>query len=73
MTFQSVAVIHGIVTVVDGCDWLRSRGHDIYAIGDNHVQGGFASFASPVAILRDPDADFSAGVDTFHSAHALGL
>ena len=57
----------------DVLDRLRSHGHAIHIIGDNQVQGGFASFASPVAILRDPDADFSAGVDTFHSAHALGL
>ena len=57
----------------DVLDQLRSRGHDIYVIGDNHVQGGFASFASPVAILRDPDGGFRAGVDTFHSAHAQGL
>ena len=57
----------------DLLDQLRSRGHDIYVIGDNHVQGGFASFASPVAILRDPDAGFRAGVDTFHSAHAQGV
>ena len=57
----------------DLLDQLRSRGHDIYVIGDNHVQGGFTSFASPVAILRDPDAGFRAGVDTFHSAHAQGV
>ena len=57
----------------DVLDRLRSRGHDIYVIGDNHVQGGFASFASPVAILRDPDVGFRAGVDTFHSAHAEGV
>ena len=31
---------------------LEARGHRIYVIGDNHVQGGFASFASPVAIVR---------------------
>ena len=52
---------------------LESRGHRIYVIGDNHVQGGFASFASPVAIVRDPDTGFRAGVDTFHSAYAEGL
>ena len=52
---------------------LESRGHRIYVIGDNHVQGGFASFASPVAIFRDGDASFRAGVDTFHSAYAEGL
>ena len=52
---------------------LEARGHRIYVIGDNHVQGGFASFASPVAIVRDGDGDFRAGVDTFHSAYAEGL
>ena len=49
---------------------LESRGHRIYVIGDNHVQGGFASFASPVAIVRDvaerdeQAGSFRAGVDT---------
>ena len=57
----------------DVLDRLRSRGHDIYVIGDNQVQGGFASFASPVAIVREPDGGFRAGVDTFHSAHAQGV
>ena len=52
---------------------LESRGHRIYVIGDNHVQGGFASFASPVSIVRDSDESFRAGVDTFHSAYAEGL
>ena len=51
---------------------LESRGHRIYAIGSGHVQGGFASFASPVAIVRDPASGFRAGVDTFHSAYAAG-
>ena len=52
---------------------LESRGHRIYAIGDGHVEGGFASFASPVAILRESASDFRAGVDTFHSAYAAGV
>ena len=52
---------------------LESRGHRIDAIGDGHVQTGFASFASPVAITRETPTDFRAGVDTFHSAHAEGL
>ena len=52
---------------------LEAKGHRIYVIGDNHVQGGFASFASPVAIVRDGDGGFRAGVDTFHSAYAEGL
>ena len=51
---------------------LESRGHRIYTIGDGHVEGGFASFASPVAIVRDPASGFRAGVDTFHSAYAAG-
>ena len=51
---------------------LESRGHRIYTIGSGHVQGGFASFASPVAIVRDPGPGFRAGVDTFHSAYAAG-
>ena len=52
---------------------LEARGHRIYVIGDNHVQGGFASFASPVAIVHDSAGGFRAGVDTFHSAYAEGL
>ncbi len=52
---------------------LESRGHRIHVIGDNHVQGGFASFASPVAIVRESAKDFRAGVDTFHSAYAEGI
>ena len=52
---------------------LEGRGHRVYVIGDDHVQGGFAGFASPVAIVRDSDSGFRAGVDTFHSAYAQGL
>lgn len=52
---------------------LEARGHRIKVIGDDFVQTGFASFASPVAILRRGPEDFRAGVDTFHSAHAAGL
>ena len=52
---------------------LERRGHRIYVIGEGHVQGGFASFASPVAIVRDADGGFRAGADTFHSAYAEGL
>ena len=52
---------------------LEGRGHRIYVIGDDHVQGGFAGFASPVAITRDEASGFRAGVDTFHSAYAAGL
>lgn len=52
---------------------LERRGHRLYVIGEGHVQGGFASFASPVAIVRDPDGTFRAGADTFHSAYAEGM
>ena len=52
---------------------LERRGHRIYVIGDDHVQGGFAGFASPVAIVRDEESGFRAGVDTFHSAYAEGV
>ena len=52
---------------------LERRGHRLYVIGNGHVQGGFASFASPVAIVRDLDGTFRAGADTFHSAYAEGL
>ena len=52
---------------------LEGRGHRIYVIGDDHVQGGFAGFASPVAIVRDAEVGFRAGVDTFHSAYAEGV
>ena len=52
---------------------LERRGHRMYVIGDDHVQGGFAGFASPVAIVLDEDSGFRAGVDTFHSAYAQGL
>ena len=52
---------------------LEGRGHRIHVVVDNHIQGGFASFASPVAIVRDEGMGFRAGVDTFHSAYAEGL
>ena len=52
---------------------LERRGHRVYVIGDNHLEEGFASFASPVAIVRGTDGSFRAGVDTFHSAYAEGL
>ena len=54
-------------------DELRSRGHRIEEISDHGLASGFASFASPVAIVSDPAGGFRAGVDTFHSAHAEGL
>ena len=52
---------------------LESRGHRIHTIGSNHLDGGFTSFASPIAILQEPGIGFRAGVDTFHSAYAEGL
>ena len=52
---------------------LEAKGHRLQAIGNEYVQTGFASFASPVAIIRDSEESFVAGVDTFHSAHAQGL
>ena len=52
---------------------LRSSGHRIHVTGDSDLAAGFASFASPVAIIADPDSGFRAGVDTFHSAHAAGI
>ena len=51
---------------------LRARGHRVKSIGEEYVEGGFAYFASPVAIVREADGGFAAGVDTFHSAHAAG-
>ncbi len=54
-------------------DELRSRGHRIEVVSDRGLASGNVSFASPVAIVRDPGTGFRAGVDTFHSAHAEGL
>ena len=51
---------------------LESKGHGLIVIGDGFMQTGFASFASPVAIVKDED-ELRAGVDTFHSAYAAGL
>ena len=52
---------------------LEAKGHSLYVIGEDTVQTGFASFASPVAIVRTGRQEFRAGVDTFHSAYAAGL
>ena len=52
---------------------LERRGHRVYVIGGNHLETGFASFASPVAVVRGTDGSLRAGVDTFHSAYAEGL
>ena len=52
---------------------LEGRGHRLGVIGEGIVQTGFASFASPVAIVRAGPGDLRAGVDTFHAAYAAGL
>ena len=52
---------------------LEARGHRLAVIGEGFVQSGFASFASPVAIVRDGQNEFRAGVDTFHAAYAAGI
>ncbi len=52
---------------------LRARGHRIHVAGDLDLAEGFSSFASPVAIVADPEAGFRAGVDAFHAAHAQGI
>ncbi len=52
---------------------LQARGHQIQVASDTHLEGGFASFASPLVIVGNSGAGFRAGVDTFHSAHAEGL
>ena len=51
---------------------LESRGYGLVVIGDGFMQTGFASFASPAAIVRH-EGELRAGVDTFHSAYAAGL
>ncbi len=51
---------------------LESRGHRLLVMGEGFVQTGFASFASPAAIVSG-DGGLRAGVDTFHSAYAEGL
>ena len=48
------------------------KGHEIKVIGEGFVQTGFASFASPAAIVRE-SGGMRGGVDTFHSAYAQGL
>jgi gamma-glutamyltranspeptidase/glutathione hydrolase len=52
---------------------LEARGHTLNVIDESFVQTGFASFASPIVISRHPGGELTAGVDTFHSAHAAGL
>ena len=52
---------------------LQVRGHRLKVMDEGYAQTGFASFASPVAIVRESHNDFRGGVDTFHSAYAAGL
>ena len=52
---------------------LEAKGHRLTVIGEGFVQSGFASFASPVAIVRSGPQELRAGVDTFHSAYAAGI
>ena len=52
---------------------LEANGHKLTVIDQEFVQTGFASFASPVAIVRGDQDQLRAGVDTFHSAYAAGL
>ena len=51
---------------------LEARGHRLVVIGDGFMETGFASFASPAAIVKD-EGGLRAGVDTFHSAYAAGF
>ena len=52
---------------------LQEKGHNLLVVDETFVEGGFARFASPLAIVRDGVDGYRAGVDTFHSAYAAGL
>ena len=52
---------------------LEAKGHRIQIVPEDILRSGFASFASPVAIVRRGKNDFRAGVDNFHSAYAAGI
>lgn len=52
---------------------LEARGHKLNEIAESFMESGFGSFASPVAIVRNDEGGFDAGVDTFQSAHAAGI
>ncbi len=52
---------------------LEARGHRLRVVGRDYPAGRMTSFASPAVIVRDPDGNLTAGVDTFHSAYAEGL
>ena len=51
---------------------LQAIGHHLTVMGPEYAVTGFASFGSPVAILKPATGDITAGVDTFHSAYAEG-
>lgn len=52
---------------------LEARGHQLKVVGSEYPAGWITNFASPTAIVRDSEGNLTAGVDTFHSAHAEGL
>ena len=52
---------------------LVDMGHKLQVVDDGGLESGFATFASPVTILRDTGDGLRAGVDVFHSAYAEGL
>ena len=41
-------------------------------MGPEYAVTGFANFGSPVAIVKPPSGELTAGVDTFHAAYAEG-
>ncbi len=51
---------------------LQELGHQLTVMGPEYAITGFANFGSPVAIMRPPTGDITAGVDTFHAAYAEG-
>ena len=57
---------------VDVRSRLEERGHQLTVMGPEYAITGFANFGSPVAVVRPSTGDITAGVDTFHAAHAEG-
>ncbi len=51
---------------------LEERGHELTVMGPEYAVTGFANFGSPVAIVKPPSGELTAGVDTFHAAYAEG-
>jgi len=51
---------------------LEEGGHRLTVMGLEYAITGFANFGSPVAIVRPPTGELTAGVDTFHAAYAEG-